>query len=138
MVRPLHSLDIDTITKDLNTNLENGLSSKEAQRRLIEYGPNELVSGEKISPLMMFLLQFKDFIVFLLLGATLVSVLFGEYIEALIIVIIVLLNGVLGFIQEYRAEAALEKLKELTGDDTLVIRDGDPYWWNSPDIWIVP
>ncbi|MFX1282908.1 MAG: cation-translocating P-type ATPase [Promethearchaeota archaeon] len=124
MVSSFHSLSIETIAKDLNTNLENGLSTEEAQRRLTEYGPNELVSGEKVSPLKMFLLQFKDFIVLLLLGATLVSILFGEFIEALIIVIIVLLNGVLGFIQEYRAEAALEKLKELTGDDTLVIRDG--------------
>ena len=124
MEQPFHSLSIETLTKNLHTNLENGLSSEEVQRRLTEYGPNELVSGEKISPIKMFILQFKDFIVFLLLGATLVSVLFGDYIEALIIVVIVLLNGVLGFIQEYRAEAALEKLKELTGDDTLVIRDG--------------
>ncbi len=124
MERPFHSLTIETLTKNVNTNLENGLSTEEVQRRLTEYGPNELISGEKISPFKMFILQFKDFIVYLLLGATLVSLLFGEYIEALIIVIIVLLNGVLGFIQEYRAEAALEKLKELTGDDTLVIRDG--------------
>jgi Ca2+-transporting ATPase len=124
MERSFHSLSIETLAKDLDTNLENGLSSEEIKRRIIEYGPNELVSGEKVSPFKMFLLQFKDFIVVLLLGATLVSLLFGEYIEALIIVIIVLLNGILGFIQEYRAEAALEKLKELTGDDTLVIRDG--------------
>ncbi len=119
-----HSLNIETLTKELDTNLENGLSTEEVQRRLTEYGPNELVSGEKVSPFKMFLLQFKDFIVILLLGATMVSLLFGDYIEALIIVIIVLLNGILGFIQEYRAEAALEKLKELTGDDTLVIRNG--------------
>jgi len=124
MERPFHSLSIETITKELNTNPENGLSSQEAQQRLEQYGPNELLSGEKISPIKMFLLQFKDFIVYLLLGATVVSILFEEWIEALIIVIIVLLNGVLGFVQEFRAEAALEKLKELTGDDTLVIRDG--------------
>ncbi|MFX0206722.1 MAG: cation-translocating P-type ATPase [Candidatus Hodarchaeota archaeon] len=117
-------MSIETLAKELDTNLENGLSSEEIERRITEYGPNELVSGEKVSPFKMFLLQFRDFIVVLLLGATLVSLLFGEYIEALIIVIIVLLNGILGFIQEYRAEAALEKLKELTGDDTLVIRDG--------------
>lgn len=124
MERPFHSLDIEILREDLKTNLENGLSTEEATRRLEQYGPNELVTVEKISPFVMFLLQFKDFIVFLLLGAILVSILFGEYIEALIIVVIVLLNGILGFVQEYRAEAALEKLKELTGDDTLVIRDG--------------
>ncbi|MFX0050537.1 MAG: cation-translocating P-type ATPase [Candidatus Hermodarchaeota archaeon] len=124
MELPYHSLNIETITEDLKANLENGLSSQEAQQRLEQYGSNELISGEKISPVKMFLLQFKDFIVFLLLGATLVSILFQDYIEALIIIVIVVLNGVLGFIQEFRAEAALEKLKELTGDDTLVIRDG--------------
>ncbi|MHA2248062.1 MAG: cation-translocating P-type ATPase [Candidatus Hodarchaeales archaeon] len=124
MGKSFHSLSFETIVKDLNTNPENGLSTEEAQKRLLEFGPNEFVSGEKVSPLKMFILQFKDFIVLLLLVAALVSILFGDYIEALIIVIIVLLNGVLGFIQEYRAEAALEKLKELTGDDTLVIRDG--------------
>ncbi|MFX0118808.1 MAG: cation-translocating P-type ATPase [Promethearchaeota archaeon] len=117
-------MSIKTLTKNLDTNLENGLSFEEVQQRLVEHGPNELVAGEKISPIRMFILQFNDFIVYLLLGATLVSLLFGEYVEALIIVIIVLLNGILGFIQEYRAEAALEKLKELTGDDTLVIREG--------------
>ncbi|MFW9904569.1 MAG: cation-translocating P-type ATPase [Candidatus Thorarchaeota archaeon] len=124
MERPFHLLSIETLAKDLDTNLENGLSSEEIKRRMTEYGPNELVSGEKVSPFKMFLLQFKDFIIVLLLGATIVSLLFGEYIDALIIVIIVLLNGILGFIQEFRAETALEKLKELTGDDTLVIRDG--------------
>ena len=124
MEQPFHSLNIETLKKELDTNLENGLSTEEVQQRLVEYGPNELISGEKISPVKMFFLQFKDFIVILLLVATLVSLLFGDFIEALIIVVIVLLNGVLGFIQEYRAEAALEKLKELTGDDTLVIRDG--------------
>ena len=122
--KEFYSLSGEEVAKDLNVNLENGLSTEEAQRRMQQYGPNELISAEKISPLKMFILQFKDFIVILLLGATFVSILFGEYVEALIIVVIVLLNGVLGFIQEYRAEAALEKLKELTGDDTLVIRDG--------------
>jgi Ca2+-transporting ATPase len=124
MEKSYHSLTIDSITKELDVNLEVGLSSEEAHRRLELHGSNELISGEKIPPYKMFLLQFKDFIVFLLLGATIVSLIFGEYIEALIILVIVLLNGVLGFIQEFRAEEALEKLKELTGDDTLVIRDG--------------
>ncbi|MHA2227276.1 MAG: cation-translocating P-type ATPase, partial [Candidatus Hodarchaeales archaeon] len=124
MEQPIHTISIETLKKELNANLENGLSSKEVSLRLDKYGYNELISVEKISPMKLFLLQFNDFIVFLLIGAIIVSLVFGEYIEALIIVIIVLLNGILGFVQEYRAEAALEKLKELTGDDTLVIREG--------------
>ncbi|MHA2340379.1 MAG: cation-translocating P-type ATPase [Candidatus Hodarchaeales archaeon] len=59
-----------------------------------------------------------------MLGAAFVSIVFQDWIEALIIIVIVMLNAIMGFVQEYRAESALEKLKELTGDDTLVIRDG--------------
>jgi len=121
---PIHMRTIEELRDSLKTDLQRGLSNEEAARRIQLYGSNELIAGERISPLKMFLLQFQDFIVFLLVGAALISLLFGEYIEALIIIIIVILNGVLGFVQEYRAEAALEKLKELTGDDTLVIRDG--------------
>ncbi|MFW9856667.1 MAG: cation-translocating P-type ATPase [Candidatus Thorarchaeota archaeon] len=124
MAVEFHTLDRDQIAKILDTDPVGGLSTEEAKNRFKRDGPNELVAAEKISPLKMFLLQFKDFIVFLLVGATIVSIVFGEYIEALIILIIVILNGVLGFVQEYRAEEALEKLKQLTGDDTIVMRDG--------------
>ncbi|MHA1215330.1 MAG: calcium-translocating P-type ATPase, SERCA-type [Candidatus Hodarchaeales archaeon] len=123
-IRSFHTISAENLEKELQTDLQRGLSSEEVKNRLETYGHNELIAGEKISPFKMFLLQFKDFIVFLLISATIVSILFGDYIEALIILVIVILNGVLGFVQEYRAEEALEKLKELAGDDTLVIRDG--------------
>ena len=121
---PFHTQTIENLKEEFNTDLKRGLSNEEAKKRLEKYGMNELIAGETISPIKMFLLQFKDFIVFLLLGAAIVSIVFQDWIEALIIIIIVMLNAVMGFVQEYRAEAALEKLKELTGDDTLVIRDG--------------
>ncbi|MHA1444275.1 MAG: cation-translocating P-type ATPase [Candidatus Hodarchaeales archaeon] len=121
---PFHTQTIENLKEEFNTDLKRGLSNEEAKKRLEKYGMNELIAGETISPIKMFLLQFKDFIVFLLLGAAIVSIVFQDWIEALIIIVIVLLNAVMGFVQEYRAEAALEKLKELTGDDTLVIRDG--------------
>jgi Ca2+-transporting ATPase len=120
----IHTQTIENLTKEFNTDLKRGLSNEEASKRIEKYGMNELIAGETISPIKMFLLQFKDFIVFLLLGAAFVSIMFQDWIEALIIILIVMLNAIMGFIQEYRAEAALEKLKELTGDDTLVIRDG--------------
>jgi Ca2+-transporting ATPase len=124
MSTEFHSMSIEDIAAQLNTNLEIGLSSKEVQNRLEEFGSNVLVAQEKDSPLKMLLLQLKDFLVFLLIGAALISIIFGDLIEALIIVVIVILNAVMGFVQEYRAEQSLEKLKELTGDDTLVIREG--------------
>ena len=121
---PFHTQTIENLKEEFNTDLKRGLSNEEAKKRLEKYGMNELIAGETISPIKMFLLQFKDVIVFLLLGAAIVSIVFQDWIEALIIIVIVMLNAVMGFVQEYRAEAALEKLKELTGDDTLVIRDG--------------
>ncbi len=119
-----HSKSSEEVLKQFDTDFQNGLSKDEVELRLEKHGANELVAAESISPIRMFLLQFQDFMVYLLIAAALISVLFADWIEALIIVIIIVLNAILGFIQEYRAEAALEKLKELTGDDTLVIRDG--------------
>jgi Ca2+-transporting ATPase len=118
-------MKVEEVALEYNVDdLDNGLSSEEAKRRLEEFGPNILAEGEKVSPIKMFLLQFNDFLVYLLLGAAVISAVFEEWIEMLIIVVIVVLNAILGFVQEYRAEQSLEKLKELTGDDTLVIRDG--------------
>ncbi|MFX0086925.1 MAG: cation-translocating P-type ATPase, partial [Candidatus Hodarchaeota archaeon] len=124
MSKEFHSMSIEDIAIKLDTNLEIGLSSKQVQNRLEQFGPNVLVAQEKDSPLKMFFMQFKDFLVYLLIGAAVVSIIFGDFIEALIIVVIVFLNAIMGFVQEYRAEKSLEKLKELTGDDTLVIREG--------------
>ncbi|MFW9991825.1 MAG: cation-translocating P-type ATPase [Candidatus Odinarchaeota archaeon] len=123
-MKAFHSMKVEEIAAELDISLETGLTAKEVQKRLEEHGHNVLAEAKKVSPLKMFLLQFNDFLVFLLLGAALISAVFQEWIDCLIIVVIVILNAVLGFIQEYRAEQSLEKLKELTGDDTLVIRDG--------------
>ncbi|MEX2681304.1 MAG: cation-translocating P-type ATPase [Candidatus Sigynarchaeota archaeon] len=113
------------IAKELETSLQHGLSSEEAKRRLEKYGPNELAEEKTVPPIVKFLLQFKDFLVILLLIAAVISFAFGDFVEGFVIVIIVILNGVLGFVQEHRAEESLKKLKELAGDDTLVIRDGN-------------
>ena len=123
-IEDYYSLEYKNIAKKFETSLEYGLSSSDVLKRREKYGANVLAEVEKVSPLMMFLLQFKDFLVYLLIGAALASIFFGDFIEAFIIIVIVVLNSVLGFTQEYRAEQSLEKLKELTGDDTLVLRDG--------------
>ena len=102
----IHTQTVENLKKEFNTDLKRGLSNEEAKKRLEKYGMNELISGETISPIKMFLLQFKDFIVFLLLGAALVSIIFQDWIEALIIIVIVMLNAIMGFVQEYRAEEA--------------------------------
>ena len=134
MEEEIHSMSVESVCSELNTNLEIGLSSKEVETRLETFGPNVLIAQEKDSPLKMFLMHFKDFLVYLLIGAALISLIFGDYIEAAIIIVIVVLNAVMGFIQEYRAEESLEKLKELTGDDTLVIREGNETRVDTRDI----
>ncbi|NOU95228.1 calcium-translocating P-type ATPase, SERCA-type [Paenibacillus sp. LMG 31456] len=101
-----------------------GLSSEEAQKRLDEHGRNELSEGAKISPIALFLNQFKDFMVLVLMGATLISGLLGEYLDAVTIIAIIIMNGILGFVQEFRAERSLRALKELSAPHAKVLRDG--------------
>ncbi|MBR6790144.1 MAG: cation-translocating P-type ATPase [Oscillospiraceae bacterium] len=101
-----------------------GLTSKEAARRQSEHGKNRLAEGEPVRPFKIFLCQFKDFLTLVLLGGTAVSVLTGEYAEALTIAVIILLNGILGFLQEYRTERTLETLKKMAAPKARVWRDG--------------
>ncbi len=83
---------------------QEGLTSKEAQKRLLEYGENTLSAKKKSGPLKIFLGQFRDLMVIILLISTVLSVMMGEITEAITIIAIVLLNAVLGFVQEYRTE----------------------------------
>jgi len=101
-----------------------GLSEEEAKRRLQEIGPNELAERKKITPLQIFLGQFKDIFVIMLLAAILISVLAEETVDALTIFVIVVLNAVVGFIQEYRSEKAMEAMKKLTAPQARLMRDG--------------
>ena len=101
-----------------------GLSAEDAAERRKESGYNELSEGKKVSPVTLMLNQFKDFMVLVLMGATLVSGLLGEYLDAITIIAIILLNGVLGFVQEFRAERSLRALKQLSAPSAKVLRNG--------------
>ncbi len=111
-------------TLSLLNSSRNGLSQDEAQRRLAQYGPNELVEKKKISPWMLWLGQFKDFLIIILLVAVVLSAILGEVADAIVIFVIVLFATTLGFIQEYRAERAMEALKKMAAPTASVIRDG--------------
>ena len=104
---------------------QKGLDSEEAKRRLEEFGYNELKEKKKVTPLQIFLGQFKDVFVIMLLIATAISFAIGENIDAAIIATIVILNSVVGFINEYRSEKALEAMKKLTAPKARVLRDGN-------------
>ena len=101
-----------------------GLTTAQAQQRLNQYGANQLASAKKISMLKIFGGQFKDLMTMILLASTVVSLLIGEAIEAIAILVIVLMNALLGFFQEYRTEKTLEALKNMAAPMTRVWRDG--------------
>lgn len=102
-----------------------GLTNTEAEKRLKEYGLNALQKKNKVSPAKIFLEQFNDFIIWVLLGATILSAFIGEKADAITIIIIVIMNAILGFIQEYKTEKSLEALKNLAAPTAKVIRNGE-------------
>lgn len=101
-----------------------GLSEQDAEKKLKEFGHNRLKSKNKKNPVGIFLSQFKDIMVIVLLSATVISVAMGEIYDAVTIILIVLMDAILGFIQEYRAERTMEALEKLTAPTARVIRDG--------------
>ncbi|MHA1736051.1 MAG: cation-translocating P-type ATPase [Candidatus Thorarchaeota archaeon] len=138
------SNDVESVLRELDTSHE-GLSSKEAEARLEEYGFNEIVETGKKSPIMMFLEQFTDPMVIILLVAIVISVFTsmmpesheeGGLIDALVITAIVIFNAIFGFIQEYRSEQALEALKDLAAPRARVKRDG--LWVEIDSKYVVP
>lgn len=119
-----HQWRSEALLERFGVTREQGLTDEEAQRRREESGWNELQEGERISPILLFLNQFKDFMMLVLMGATLISGFLGEYLDAVTIIAIIVLNGVLGFIQEFRAERSLRALKELSAPHANVLRQG--------------
>ncbi|MHA2060060.1 MAG: cation-translocating P-type ATPase, partial [Candidatus Ranarchaeia archaeon] len=113
-----------------------GITEDEASQRLLKYGENSLIEYKKITPFQIFVNQFKDLMVIILIFAALISALLGEEIDAIVIGSIVILNAVLGFIQEYRAEEALEALKEYSAPTAFVVRNGKGN--RIPSKFIVP
>nr|WP_207738494.1 calcium-translocating P-type ATPase, SERCA-type [Clostridium sp. D46t1_190503_E9] len=116
--------------------MSRGLSTKEAEKRQSTYGLNELSHKKKTSPVVIFLSQFNDFIVWVLIAATVISGLMGDTADAITILIIVVVNAIMGFVQEYRTEKSLEALKELAAPTCKVIRDGVLKVLNSIEVTI--
>ena len=116
--------------------IKRGLSTKEVEKRHKIYGYNEISQKKKASPIMIFLAQFNDFIVWVLIAATVISGLMGDKADAVTILIIVVVNAVMGFVQEYRTEKSLEALKELAAPTCKVIRDGSLKVINSVEVTI--
>lgn len=102
-----------------------GLSANAVEKKTAQYGPNRLTEKKKRPPWLLFLRQFKDFMILVLLVAAVISAIAGDMTDAIIILVIVLLNAIVGFIQEYRAEKAMDALKQLATPDARVIRNNE-------------
>jgi len=119
-----HHLSASEVLAHFKSNDERGLNRTEAIRRLADYGPNELQGARRVSPWAILFEQFKNLLILILLFAVVLSAFLGHAIEAIAIGVIVSFAALLGFIQEYRAERAIEALKEMAAPTATVIRDG--------------
>ncbi len=118
-----HTLTRDEAYTRLNT-FPNGLSAVEASKRLQKFGPNELQAAHRVSPWEILFDQFKNVLILILLAATIISLFLGHGIESVVIAVIVLFAVGLGFVQEYRAERAIEALRQMAAPTATVLRDG--------------
>jgi P-type Ca2+ transporter type 2C len=116
--------DIEETLK-LTKSSYDGLKTQEIQDRQSEFGKNELIEEEKPGALSKFFAQFKDFLIVLLIVAAIAAAFIGDIVDAVVILLVVILNAVIGFIQENRAENAMEQLKNMTSISAVVIRDGE-------------
>ena len=119
-----HSINAEEATAALNTDSVSGLSSEEAQKRLREYGPNALPAPAGKNAFIRFLKHFNDILIYVLLAAALVTLVLGHYVDTAVILLVAVINACIGFVQENKAEKALEDIKNLLSLKAEVLRDG--------------
>ena len=125
-----YTLNLEEVRRRLRTNFEKGLTEEEAEKRLQEYGTNELTEKKKSNIFVKFINQFKDFMIIVLIIAAIISAVLSyvehtnEYIDSIIIIAIVVLNAIMGVIQESKAEKSLEALKKMAEPMCKVKRNG--------------
>ncbi len=124
----------EEVLRELNVNSKTGLSTEEANSRIQKYGENKLKGKPKKSLISLFFAQLKDMLIYVLLGATVITIIIGEYVDAIIILAVIILNAVIGVVQEFKAEKAIEALQQMTTPKTLVRRDGEVKEINSEEL----
>src|SRR5262245_58921502 len=120
-----HAISADEVVKRLATDGTQGLAAAEAAARLGKYGPNRLPEGRKRGPLMRFLAQFNNILVYVLLGAGFIKLMLSLWVDAAIIFAVVVLNALLGFIQEGKAEKALDSIRNMLSAEAKTVRGGE-------------
>ncbi|MGM8211810.1 cation-translocating P-type ATPase [Virgibacillus sp. W0430] len=125
-----YQLDVERVEQKLHVVSNKGLNDAQVKQRQKRFGLNVLENEKHQARWLLFLKQFQDFMVIVLLAATLIAGMLGEFIDAIAIMVIVLVNGIIGFFQEQKAEKSMEKLKELSAPMIHVLRDGE--WQRLP------
>lgn len=129
-----HTLAAGEVAQNLEAHPQSGLSAAEAAKRLVHFGPNVLQEKRARSPWRMLLDQFTDFMIIVLIGAAIISGIVGDVEDTIAIIVIVILNAVIGFIQEYRAERAMAALKRMAEAGAHVLRDGHVEMVNASEL----
>ena len=124
----------EEVLKELDVNPATGLSSEEVEARREKYGENKLKGKPKKSLIALFFAQLQDMLIYVLLGAAVITIVIGEYVDSVIILLVVILNAVIGIFQEYKAEKAIEALQQMTTPKSLVRRNGELKEINSEEI----
>ena len=130
---PWHSLNQEQVFKLLNSSGA-GLAGAEAQRRLDIYGPNRLPEPPRRHAFVRFMLQFHNILIYVLLGAAVITALLHHVVDTLVILAVVLVNALIGFVQEGKAESAMEAIRQMLAPRAAVIRDGQRHTVDGDDL----
>ncbi|GFZ87563.1 HAD-IC family P-type ATPase [Nesterenkonia alkaliphila] len=131
-----HTLTAGEVAETLNTDLASGLSGAESGRRLKQLGPNELPAAEKDSPVRRFLRHLHDVLIYVLLGAAVLTAVLQHWVDTIVILFVVVINATVGFLQEGKAERALEGIRDMLSPSASVLREGT--WRTIPADNLVP
>lgn len=124
----------EKVLQELSVDRQQGLSTEEVKKRQEQYGENKLKGKPKKSIFALFFAQLQDMLIYVLLGASVITIVIGEYVDAIIILLVVVLNAVIGVFQEFKAEKAIEALQKMTTPKSLVRRDGEVKEINSEEL----
>jgi P-type Ca2+ transporter type 2C len=128
-----YNKEIESVFRETESSPK-GLVSDEVEKKREQFGKNVLQEKEKKPMWLLFLFQFKDFMILVLMAAAIIAGIVGDVTDTIIILVIVLLNAIVGFVQEYKAEKAMEALKQMAAPQTVVLRDGKPVTLGSEDL----
>jgi magnesium-transporting ATPase (P-type) len=119
-----HALAPQGVLSELKTTAEHGLNSEEIERRRAHYGPNHLPETHSRGPLLRFIVQFHNLLIYVLLGTAVITAVLGHWVDTVVILGVVLINSVIGFVQEGKAEDALAAIRNMLSSQAMVLRNG--------------